>query len=521
MKQVSQSTFDSIVREAIDDFALSPSEAVIDAKEQLSKAGVTDFSNIQTTATPQLHHLHPGNTLPAALQSALDDDDDQRILTTAAAFAAQATADPQVAAVATTGVQLAARALIRALLLSHSTLSSHLQPACLLITALCSKNEINRSIFVTNSQHDGVKALATLLQRINSCIHSVEQPLIIATLDAVAAVQRNNEKVKTRFTAACALDYLLCILHHSAIQLSKLPESPQPPSQILAIFTKTSFIFRQFLAPDDTTTNVYDTFNRARVLSGSKVVTDSGIKPATYPETLSQILHSASATALASASLSLQQKQSILIQAMRTIRLCAISDQICADVIQLNFHNLVFDALNDRPTAALAHAALALLANLANRDQCKTLLFDQFHVICQVAQPHIAKSARCAEHYSALLSRLCLRRPDLSRRATAEGYVDVVLDSMRVHVDDVSVQKMACLVIRNVCARDKEARLYVRERTSAESDIRAAWEKFKQIDGDAYAALRDMDVLKVKELRRDERYTMPAGFYNMKVHTAT
>lgn len=518
-KQVKQSTFDSIVREGIQDFGLSPKEAVEDACEQLRKAGVTDFANLDISVPSKpISDAHSAAPHIESIQDAIQSDDSSTIVDALSSLQSTINNKRDAAnAVADGLLALLARCLHHAAnQKQHQHTTAITRLANSLIVTLCATDELNRSAFVTLTDVDGIASMKTLF---NSLVHTeghgspkLDFETALPLLHAMSSIQRQNERVKVLFAAGESLYCLLkCFVSTTAAILHKNGAT----KEAIKVFWRLCLIVRQFLSPDDTTVKVAETFNRARVLAGETVVTESGLQPIPASQSLLQVL-STFMDQLQSASHVNSARRQLLTECVSTIRACCVSDEICSQVIKLDLHRACLDLLQEFNTQeSSVVAGIALLRNLAARDECKTPIFESISIASNAAQMHVSSSSRIAEQYCGLLGNLCLRRPDLARKTTQSGMVDIILQAMETYSADKGLQRIACLALRNICARDEETRRQLRRKGEAEKLIRQAWKRHAGSCADvAYAALRELDVLEDKELRRDERYTMPTGFYS-------
>lgn len=525
-----QSTFDAIVREAIEDFGLAPDEALVEAREQLRKAGITDFSNISNTSPSVPDQQHHGVVLPRKLEEALESFDQSALVDVLTTLVVSANENREVAGVAgaNSAVHLLSEVLQKAVAAVEQQPSYEplVRVSCHAVAALCATDEVNRTKFVAHSEYDGIASLIKLLPLLartawtsdDSSCPSFELSTYTSVTTAIASVQRQNEKVKRRIAAGDSLDHLLCLLDRTARAIMS-PKMQSQQDETIALFSKICVIVRQMLSADDTTSLVPETFNRARIISGSKTVTESGLRPLTYSSNVLQLLHSASTGVQASASLSASNRRRILTDSVHTARLAAVSDEICAKLMELQFHTVAFSSMNEfSDSTQLVQVCMAFLKNLAGRDQCKTPIFQSIAIVQQVADIHLPSSPKVAEQFCALLSSLCLRRTDISKKVVLSGIVNKVSLVMGAHSDACQVQRAGCLAIRNMCARDEEIRKKLRSDPKVETAIRRARKLFPvECEEVAYSALRDLDVLIEEELRQDKRYTMPAGFCNLKI----
>ncbi|PXF43221.1 Armadillo repeat-containing protein 6 [Gracilariopsis chorda] len=517
-KQVKQSTFDSIVREGIQDFGLTPQEAVEDACAQLRKAGVTDFANLDISVpsdtTSDAHSAKPHiNSIREALQS-----NDSLPLIDALSNLQSTIHDKRDAASAVADglIGLLARCLHHAANHKHQQIAVITQLASNLIVTLCATDELNRSAFVTLTDVDGIASMKTLFNSLVDTEQHTTFQLDVETglplLQAISSIQRQNERVKALFAAG---ESLHCLLKWFISTSDAIANKKIASKEAIKLFGMLCFVVRQLLSPDDTTVKVAETFNRARVLAGGNVITQSGLQPIPGGQNLLQIL-STFMDQLRSNSHVNSARRQLLTECVATIRACCVSDEICSQVIKLDLHKACLDILQEFNThESSVVAGIALLRNLAARDECKTPIFENISIVSNAAQLHVRTSSSIAEQYCGLLGNLCLRRPDLARKTTQSGMVDIVLQAMETYSANKGMQRIACLALRNICARDEEARRQLRRKGEAEKLIRKAWKKHTvSCDDVAYAALRELDVLEDNELRRDERYTMPTGFYS-------
>lgn len=520
-RQVKQSTFDSIVREAIDDFGLTPEEALSDAREQLQKAGVTDFSNIITALPPSDPSTdHEGISFPAQLEQQLKNPNPTPLSSILSHFSKRASVSREVAGVAgsNNAVFLSAQALSYALTLSDPIKSTVLAPACELIISLCSHDEVNRSRFMSLTDPDAVRLLLLALPCIsfNEQLDLLDFATCSAVLRAVCAIQRQCEGVKQRIAADDTPQVLLCVLRAAG---EKVCES----NDAVMLFSAAATVVKQMLTSDDVAVAASEVFNRALVFGGVGCVTASGLRAVEVPGGLGQVLKHVVLRVregLEKGTLEKEVACALLENCISCVRACALSDEICCSFIKLRFDEVAFEAMQRfADVSSLMLACLSLLRNLAARDLCKTPIFNKMSVLRNVAEAHMLASVTIVEYYGGLLSNLCLRRPDIAKEMAISGIIDSFLSGMWKHEKSRNVQRIGCIVVRNVCSRDVEARQYLQEGRTAEKVVRRAWKSFPADCHDvAYSALRDLDVLADEELRRDERYAMPAGFYKTKTN---
>lgn len=503
-QQVTQNTFDAIVREAMTDFGLSASEAVIEAREQLSKAGITDFSNlIDPTSAGTDEYLSDYAIISSRIDTALESNSPKDLVL---ALEKLASADQKASAVA--GGNGAVEAVVRALAhgvgeVDKPDLSS-ITASCEAITTLCSQNETNRTRFARLMDPDGIEQLVMLIRRLSTDVDSQANALQRA-LAAIVAVQRQCEGVKRRVAAGETPDTILDLVAQSVAHISE-------GKVWVDLFATACCVLRQLLSADDVSVTVAETFVRARLLAGAKVVTESGLRSLQGTKTLVDLI--GDMVALSEVPTGVGRTR-VLLEYMSVAKLVAVSDEICKDIADRGVGKLAIALLDEtKGVGALKLACLGLLRNLAGRDACKSDVLAGMDVIQQSVQLHFRESSAIAQVFCGLVSRLCLRRGDIGREFVENGVMRIVLDAMDHHGECVGVTKAGCIAIRNAVSKDENARCTLVSNGRAEAAVRRAWRKFPgPCDDVAYCALQELDVLDEKEMRRDERYTMPDGFY--------
>ncbi len=499
--QVSQATFDAIVREAIEDFGLTEQEALDDAKEQLTKAGVVDFSNIITSLATSEAHDHPAVLFVASLKNADSSAEKTQLLIdfVAKANAAESSTDELLGVAGAQGaVELAATILSDAINGTDGDFNPEtITLACAVcntIVTLCGKNELNRMRFV-KAVPDAVVTLKTTLQYVEKALRAEPNKdiaqLAYSVLCSVRSVQRNNESVKCRLASGATLDHLLSILDVCAHTVGD--------TQATRVGCA---VFRQMLTSDDNTELVSETFNRARVLAGERAATQSGLRPLDHSRTLPFVLLDVMRAE--------NMGPAVLAEALGAARMCAVADEICKTMIEIGYIEEVIKLLKDEQAIGVTRGVVALLRNLAGRDDCKTKLAEFVPIVVSVSRKR--KDETTTEHCCAFLAGLCLRRPDLAKRFSENGLWVQVVEMMADFEQVPKVLRAACHALRNAGSRDEDARTIIRSINGVEVRIRGAMRRFPAIcDGPGYDALRDLDFLALSEMRRDERYKLPSS----------
>jgi hypothetical protein len=487
-KQVSQATFDAVVREAMSDFDMSPEEALAEAKSQLALAGVVDFSNILTSLPSSASASHPAFALLEALDAATP-----AAPAALAALAAAARTDPETRGIA------AARGALSTVAVA---LDSSPAEAADCIAALCAGAEINRAALLALA--DGLPALKRAVVRVSRADDSCKHAATVAVLRALIVVVDKSEDAKVAFVSGGeTLDAVLRVLHNSTSENNTSRTN---------VIRACCAVFRSLLSADDMSKNMSEVFNRARVVCGSLSVMESGLMPLgkgvpSLPVSLAHII-------VLFMKLEGAPPLQVVVDCLIVSRLCAVSDEICGAMAELGFVDNAFALLapsdGGKAHLVVARACLSLLRSLAARDDIKAVICAQMSTVSAVAAEHEADAGLC-ERYLGLVGTLCLRRPDLAAdMAKNHNAVAAIISAMRIHADVVGLQLSGCFTLRNLFVRNEYQARRIREDGKAEAVLRAARKRFPVACGDAaYTALSDLNVLEDNEIRRDRRYTTP------------
>lgn len=278
--------------------------------------------------------------------------------------------------------------------------------------------------------------------------------------------------------------------------------------------------FRALLSPDDASKLASETFNRARVLCGASSVMESGLVPLhdgipALPEvllaTMKRILALQPGTAERTSGDNEDQPHRALVDCIVVARMCAISDEICANLVEMGYLETTRDCLSSVYAGLpMARACAGLLRSIAAQDQAKASLCEELGVVNGVIVRY-ASDKLLLDRYCGLVAAICLRRPDLATRADEEyGAVDIVLQGLETHRNAETVQVSGCNAVRNLVVRNEHIATKLRADGRAEVLLRRALAEFPRPCHEvAYNALYALQVLEDGEMRRDRRYTTP------------
>ncbi|CAN8061337.1 unnamed protein product [Agarophyton chilense] len=523
-KQVRQSTFDGIVCEGIQEFGFSPEEAVTDACEQLRKSGVTDFSNLDISIpSNESRNSQSSASLVHAVRDTLHSENPSDLIDAVSTLISNLNDKRDAASAVSNGIiEVLADCMGYSLKFHYTERLSVVRPMSELLVILCANDELNRSSFITLPGAKGLRNMKSLFNSLvlpNSLAEQGRETSVFdfetcaALVQSMSAIQLKKEHVKQVFAANESLDCLIKYFENACCGIIESNDDEKTLPKKL--FVELCVYTRQLLSPDDSTVKVAETFDRARVLAGGNTVTESGLRPLTTSSNLLEIFSRFIVKVQVNNTLSQTTKLQLMTESIACIRICCVSDEICSHIIKLNIHESCTSLLQQFSLEEnIVNVCIGLLRNLAGRDECKSPIFENITLLTDVVRQHLGTCSMIGEQYCGLIGSLCLRRPDLANKIVKTGMADIVLDVMEMYNEDKILQRVGCLAVRNICARDVEARCHLRKTGLAEKIIRKAWRTHSHCDDVAYAALRDMDVLEDSELRRDERYTMPTGFYN-------
>lgn len=527
-RQVQQHTFDSIVRESVEEFGMSWEEAVQDTIEQLKKTGVNDFSNISTVPRGD----------EASVVSQLDNNNKQ-VIELIETIRTSITANDL------TGLSHSVSNLLVASPQSRSALPIDIFSAtlsfaedklpgisaniCKLIFYICDKDDANRSRLSTNSELNLYKPLKKLLA---TCAKHLdyskrsgdELKLVESTLSAIGALQHRNEWMKRKMASDESPRHLLTLFRQ--VGACDLQQSKPHCS----LFCATCKVLSQWLTHEDKDIDprmeVAEAFSRARVVAGEQVVTESGLR--SLPLTEVNLITSATAL-LEEKCRSLGEDEDEQMRGRRRIcvkeclviiRALAQSDEICKGLVDEGIIQNTLKCLKHYSTdEAMVAICTQMLGKLSLRDACKSTIFsDGMAVVTQLTKPFFSTSERVITAYFWLVARLTLRRPDIAREVARSGVTDAVVRIMKDRMGTVKVVTAGCHVLRNVCSRDESARRRVREGhrhgegVAAEAVVREVVDRWGNKTDIAYYTLQTMDALKDDEMRWDQRYgNRPTG----------
>ncbi|TYZ66181.1 hypothetical protein PybrP1_008931 [[Pythium] brassicae (nom. inval.)] len=455
--QISQETFDDVVRENMEEFDMELEEATRDAVQQFESQRV-DLSNI----IKQVGGGASADERPAAVLEQLKrsiaalralsgsgrsedgDTDADAVLAQLAQLQEVCDRFPEAKVVA--GRNDAIDTLLDVVDASaRANNSAALERASALLAFLCADSPDNQD-FV------GPVGMARLAGAL-----SADSPAVVRVLQAVRAACAKHEANKAHFAKAQGLP-AVCALLPSAQQSDALSQHVARVLRVLTVNDDPRAAFSQAhetikaLVAKDALVYVLDTVQRAAAAGA--------------PELLAAWL--------------------------AVLRQLAVTEEHCTQIFELQGLALLQQVMaKHEGDRAVTTRCVTVLRNVAAADALKAQLLASGAVerVLAAMQQH-AGDAALQQHACATLAAIALRAPDHSVRVVALGGARQIARAMRTHSGDAALLRQASLALRNLGARSVALRPRILDE-GVEPLLRAAVQR-RGCGDEAYAALRDL-----------------------------
>ena len=476
--RISQETFDQAVQENIDDFEMTPEEALADAITQFEAQGI-NLNNVVRRVPgagaedepPVLQHVR-------ALQSLVEDLEDDETLDiqfgggmmrisfrvcgaeaaiqlSEASASVRAELQRERGADQKTSCVLAGHnggvdALISAMLATWRVPSA-LPPSLEALALLLMDAECREQL--------GVRGVAVICAVIRN--HAVGTPAVLrAALHAARAAMLIHEHHRQLFVdKGGLLELTLAAMRGHADDG--------------ATFLAACGALRATTLADDA---------RARACKGlehAKAAVEGGALP----------------MLLAALRSPMRTQASVLAELLATLSRLTVTDEICSRLARMDALPLAITELGNHVTdAAVAKQACFFLANISGNDQCKaSIVSGQGHVLIVQAMHLHQHNAGMQTDAVAALGNMALRMPKNSEAIAKAGGLSAIVSALTAHVAYPRMQSKGCLAVRNLVGRNEENIAPFLEQ-GIEQPLRAVMSA--NLDGpvhnQAKAALRDM-----------------------------
>ncbi|KAG7168597.1 Armadillo repeat-containing protein 6-like [Homarus americanus] len=181
---------------------------------------------------------------------------------------------------------------------------------------------------------------------------------------------------------------------------------------------------------------------------------------------------------------------------LSTVGKLCVRAEYCQEIVDhgaLHVINNVFVSFPDHP--AINKQAMSLLKAMVGNDKVKTEAMKSgvSQLIIAAIIKHQAVVGVCEEGFGAL-SMLALRVPAHAKQIIQAGGGQAIIQAMKIHYNNMQLQKLGCMAIRNIGCRVPENRQLFIEYGVEEVINSALQNHGEPIKDVAKAALRDLDL---------------------------
>lgn len=461
-KQISQETFDEVVKENIDEFGMSSDDALADAITQFKSQGI-DLSIIDTTGGIGR------DDITNAISIITDYDGTSRdninlIITTIMSLSTLVNPMHQMAK---RNMSILIKTCWNSIicLMSIQTPKEILVEVLKFVSELCQTDPSCRDAFAPGGNDRACRLLSSSFDP----RHLAENvDILCLTLNVIKNAICKTENNKNSAMKLGIGPIISAILREDykplGIDIDTLANIQMSVFQVI----KGLCLF------DDTRRDMSCAYDNGRYFIGLPIVVESMVQAAhkfkQYP-------------ALAAAAMSATKQLVLSEEAVKAVANCGGME-------------LPLAVLGDKQSSVeLVRSVLGLMRNLCADDERKTRLVND-GTMCLVLQKMVAEAfvedSTLVEHAMATLAAMALRSPQNGTKIIEANGVDSIIKGMRKHPTKGALQRYACMVIRNIAGRSPELHSFMLD-AGIESVIRDASRLQGAVDS-AYAALRDLGI---------------------------
>lgn len=197
-------------------------------------------------------------------------------------------------------------------------------------------------------------------------------------------------------------------------------------------------------------------------------------------------------------------KPPLVSELMLTIASLLVRHELCKMVADCGVGSIFTVLADNYDNVAVVQQADKLITALAGNDDVKRDLVKSgiVPIIVSVLSRHSSNATATALTLKCIAA-LSLREPGHSKQFLENGAPEVIVECLKVHPNDAGVQKNGCWAIRNMVARCREQNTKFHE-LGIEAILNASYEKFgKEFGFDVKSALRDLEC----DVKLDEQWT--------------
>ncbi|XP_015282865.1 PREDICTED: armadillo repeat-containing protein 6 [Gekko japonicus] len=445
-KRIIQETFDSVVQENISEFGMEPEEAVIDAIQQFESQGV-DLSNIVKVAPNPVpengqEQKHVILQTLDSLQKAVVDSDSSKVDELLVSFAEQCRQELAVRYLA--GQKGAYPAVLAACRLAS-------EDRCSLLKAL--------------------NALSALMDGQPDLLDASGQELLLRVL------RESRDDAELTLAAVRGIRYA-CLKHEQNRQdlvkggiLQLLAGAIVRHGDRADVVREACSGLRILTFDDDIRVPFGHAHDHAKMI----VVEHDGLR------------------ILIEAAKVFTDNCSVLSEICATLGRLSVRNEFCQEIVDLGGLNFMVALLADCiDHQELVKQVLSAIRAIAGNDDVKDAIVNAggTDIIVLAMSRHLGSPQVC-EQSCAALCMLALRKPENCRVIMEGGGALAALQAMKMHPREVTVQKQACMLIRNLVSHSRDFSQPILE-MGAENLITEARTAHRDCDDVAKAALRDL-----------------------------
>lgn len=481
VKVITQETFDAVVRENMEEFDMTQTEALQEALAQFTSQGI-DLGNIlqrnPAAEGEAAAAAHPALETLAALRTATNSADADAALAHLDVLAVQlAAAGDQLPALR---VQMAGTQGLTTLLAgmvlaqAHGASATVASALCAVATLLEGQPDIvsgTPADAVTNEE-GAIVASAPVVQ-IMAVLRSLATDLSVqlAGLRAMRHACTLHETNRQAFIGEGALPHLLAIATLSTIANPPCNEATVEAMQCLRVLTSDDDIRVPYGKAAD---NIKYLVSEANAL---KVLLVDTLGPAS--------------------------DAACTVEIFKTVSQLAVRNEYCKEIVALGGLQRTLEVLEPekKSSPALTHAACTVLRAIAGNDDNKAVVgkANGIELLVEALQINI-RQAPVVEQGCAALAALCLRSPSNAEAFVLANGPNILVRCMHVHHSQAKLLRQVCQTIRNVVSRSRHlVNAILGEGT--EAAIRRIMITHQDCQDTAKAALRDLGCkVELKEL---------------------
>ncbi|KAB5535790.1 hypothetical protein PHYPO_G00121990 [Pangasianodon hypophthalmus] len=183
----------------------------------------------------------------------------------------------------------------------------------------------------------------------------------------------------------------------------------------------------------------------------------------------------------------------VLSELCATLSRLAVRNEFCQDIVDLGGLKFMMTLLADSLDCQdLVKQVLSALRAIAGNDDVKDAIVNAggTELIVMAVNRHMSNAQVC-EQGCAALCVLALRKPNNCKVIMESGGALAALQAMKTHPEEVNVQKQSCMLLRNLVSRTRDFSQPILE-MGAEALIGQALASHRDCSDVARAALRDL-----------------------------